>query len=72
MHVPDANNDAVLPETVQTLVVLDVKVMGKPELLEALKEMDPPTASVGMAANVIVCDDLLMTAMITPIGVAAA
>ena len=42
MQVPAASNDAVLPETAHTLVVLEVNVTGSPELLEALNETDPP------------------------------
>jgi hypothetical protein len=43
VQVPGASSEAVLLETVHTLVVLDVKVIGKPALLEAVKETDPPT-----------------------------
>ena len=42
-HVPVAMNDAVLPETVHTAVVVDLKATGKPELAEAVKASVVPS-----------------------------
>ena len=36
MHVPAAKNEAVVPDTVQTLGVEELKLTGRPELAVAL------------------------------------
>jgi hypothetical protein len=57
LHVPVVSSVAVLPETVQTLGVDDVKVTASPELAVALRVNAPASTLndwVGMTANVTV------------------
>lgn len=43
VQVPTARNVAVVPETVQTEVVSEAKLTGRPELADATSMCDPPT-----------------------------
>lgn len=54
VHVPVVRNVAVVPDTVQTLVVDDVKVTGSPELAEATSVNGVPTVCVPIELNVMV------------------
>ena len=53
-HEPAVTPVTVLPATVQTPVVVELKVTGNPELAVALKAPLVPTVSVGAAPNVMV------------------
>ena len=54
MHVPAETKVAVVPETVQTDVVVDAKLTVRPELAVALRLTDPAdSAVVGIAVNVM-------------------
>ena len=55
VQVPTARNVAVVPETVQTVVVSEANLTGKPELADAFRMCDPPTTWLATALNVIVC-----------------
>ncbi len=70
VQVPVAMNVAVVPETVQTPVVVEVKVTAKPELAVAESVSGVPTVCEGMVANVMVCASLL-TVKLRVIGGAA-
>src|ERR1700683_5335065 len=54
VQVPTPTMLAVVPETVQTPVVFEVKLTARPELAEALSETDPPYVWLGIGAKVIV------------------
>ncbi len=54
VQVPDAMNVAVVPETVQTPVVVEVKVTAKPELAVFESVSGVPTVCEGIAAKVMV------------------
>jgi hypothetical protein len=56
VQVPEAINVAVVPERVQTLVVVEVKVTAKPELAVAVSVSGYPTVCVVGALKLIVCD----------------
>jgi hypothetical protein len=73
VQVPDANNEAVVPDTVHTLVVDEAKLTGKAEVAVATNCSVPATACVGMVGNVIVCPEgVLFTTIICPtVGAAA-
>jgi hypothetical protein len=45
---------AVVPETVQTLGAVELKLTGNPELAAAVSERGVPTVWAGMAGNVMV------------------
>ena len=55
VQVPAATNVAVVPETVQTLVVADVKATARPELAVAESVSGVPTVCVPGLAKVMVC-----------------
>jgi hypothetical protein len=56
-HVPTATIVTVLPDTVQTDAVVEVKLTGKPELAVAvIANGATPSVTLLNAANVIVCD----------------
>ena len=55
MQVPVATKEAVVPLTVQTLVVCEANVTFKPELAVADSVSGVPTVCVPGALNVIVC-----------------
>jgi hypothetical protein len=52
-HVPAETIVAVVPETVQTDVVVDAKLTGKPELAVAESVSGVPTFCAGIAGNVM-------------------
>ena len=54
-QVPAATKVAVVPDTVQMLVVVEAKVTPNPELAVALSVSGVPTVCVAGAANVMVC-----------------
>ena len=56
VQVPAARKVAVVPETVQTLAVVEVKLTGRPELAVALSVSGVPTVCAPGLAKVIVCD----------------
>jgi hypothetical protein len=56
VQVPAAMKVAVVPETVQTLVVVEAKLTVKPELAVAVSVSGVPMLCVLGAAKVIVCD----------------
>jgi hypothetical protein len=55
VQVPEAINVAAVPETVQMLVVVEVKVTAKPELAVAESVNGLPTVWAEIAGKVIVC-----------------
>ena len=55
VQVPEAMNVAVVPETVQMLVVVDAKPTARPELAVAESVSGVPTVCVGIAGKVMVC-----------------
>jgi hypothetical protein len=55
VHVPEAINVAVVPETVQTLVVVEVKVTPRPDVVVAESVSGVPTVCVPGFAKVMVC-----------------
>lgn len=55
VQVPAAINVAVVPETVQMLVVVDVKVTAKPELAVAESDSGTPTVWVPGFVKVMAC-----------------
>ena len=69
-QVPVAMNDAVLPETVQTDAVVDLKATGKPELAEATRLNVVPFVWVAIFGKVMVWL-ALVTAKLCETGVAA-
>jgi len=57
-QVPAASSVAVVPETVQTAAVDDVKVTASPELAVAMRVIGAePKVTLGGTANVMVCGD---------------
>ena len=54
VHVPVVASVALVPDTVHTVGVSDVKLTAKPELADALRVSEPPTTWVGIALNVMV------------------
>ena len=55
VQVPEAMNVAVVPETVQTEVVVDVKLTVRPELAVAESASGVPTVCAGIVGKVTVC-----------------
>jgi hypothetical protein len=55
VHVPVPTNEAVMPDTVHTLEVVEANVTASPELAVALSVTVPPTVCAGIALKVIVC-----------------
>ena len=55
VQVPEAMNVAVVPETVQTLVVVEVKLTVRPELAVAESVSGVPTVWAPGLAKVMVC-----------------
>ncbi len=53
--MPAAMKVAVVPETVQTPVVLEAKVTGSEEVAVALRVSGVPTVCAAMVGKVIVC-----------------
>ena len=74
MHDPEAANVAVVPLTVQTLVVCEAKETVNPELAVATNVNGVPTVCVPGLLNVIVCvrSAATFTVNVCDIGVAAA
>jgi len=56
VQVPLAMNVAVVPETVQTLVVVDVKATASPDVAVADSVNGVPTVCAEIAEKLIVCD----------------
>src|SRR5436190_5319092 len=54
VQVPVLPSIAVVPETVQTAVVSEAKLTGKPELADALSVSEPPTTWLASGLNVMV------------------
>ena len=71
VQVPAASKVAVLPETVQTLLVEELKLTLRPELAVAVNATVVPLALLPGAANVIVCAAGLFTTTICPTAGAA-
>ncbi len=69
--MPAALNEAVVPETVQTDVVVEAKLTAKPELAVAESVSDVPAAWAGMAPKLMVCGPGF-TVKLCVTGVAAA
>jgi hypothetical protein len=55
VQAPEDMNVAVAPETVQTFVVVEVKLTAKPEVAVAESVNGVPTVCVGIAPKVMVC-----------------
>ncbi len=55
MQVPTAIKDAALPETVQMLVVEELKLTANPEVADAVSFKMVPTICGAITLNVIVC-----------------
>jgi hypothetical protein len=55
VHVPEAINVAVVPETVQTLAVVEAKVTPRPDVAVAKSASGAPTVCVPGFANAMVC-----------------
>ena len=74
VHVPAVTNVAVVPLTVQTLVVCDANATASPELAVAESASGVPTVCVPGLLNVIVCDcgGAAFTVKLRETGVAAA
>jgi hypothetical protein len=71
VHVPAVIKVAVVPVTVQTLVVCEANVTARPELAVAVKVKGVPTVCMAGVLNVIVCGSAF-TAKLWGTGVAAA
>jgi len=71
VQVPAASKVAVLPETVQILVVKELKLTLRPELAVALNATVVPLAWLAGATNVIVCAAGVFTTTICPTAGAA-
>jgi hypothetical protein len=71
VHVPAMTNVAVVPLTVQTLVVCEANETASPEVAVAVKANGVPTVCVAGVLNVIVCGSAL-TVKLWETGVAAA
>lgn len=70
VQFPEAIKEAMLPVTVQTEVVEDVKLTGKPELAVAFSVSGVPAVWVEMGLNVMLCA-IGLTANVCATGVAA-
>ena len=55
VQLPAAMSEAVVPDTVQMLVVEELKVTGKPELAEAISVIGVPTVWLPIVGNEMVC-----------------
>jgi hypothetical protein len=55
VHVPDVINVAVVPETVQILVVAEEKPTARPDAAEAESVSGVPTVCAAIAPKVMVC-----------------
>jgi hypothetical protein len=53
--VPLPTSEAVVPETVQTLAVVEANATGKPELAVAVSATVPPAVCAAIEQKVIVC-----------------
>jgi len=71
VHVPVAKKLAVVPETVQTLVVVEAKLTAKPELAVAESARGVPMVWVLGAAKVMVCASPLTGKLCATCGAAA-
>jgi hypothetical protein len=71
VQVPAVKSVAVVPATVQTPVLREVKLTISPEVADAVKGMDVPATCAGMVLNVTVCEAWL-TVKGWETGVAAA
>jgi len=71
VHVPVAMKFAVVPETVQTLVVVEAKLTAKPELAVAESVSGVPTVWGLGAAKVMVCALPLTVKLCVTTGAAA-
>jgi len=71
VQVPEAIKVAVVPETVQTLVVVEAKLTTKPELAVAESAKVVPTACVLGAAKLMVCAIGLTLKLCVTAGAAA-
>lgn len=56
LHVPAVRNEAVVPETMQTAVLLEAKLTARLEVAEADSISGVPNVCVAMALNVMVCE----------------
>ena len=56
VQLPPAMNEAVVPATIQTLIVEEAKLTARPELAFAERLSGVPTVWLEMAGKVIVCD----------------
>jgi hypothetical protein len=54
VQVPLPTNEAVVPDTVQTLGVVEANVTASPELADALSVTVPPAVCAAIAGNVMV------------------
>lgn len=74
VHVPEATNVAVVPLTVQTLVVVETNVTVNPELAVAANVSGVPTVCAAGVLKVIVCgvDPVAFTVKLCDTAVAAA
>jgi hypothetical protein len=70
VHVPDAMNGAVVPETVLMPLVSEVKVTSKPDLTVAESVSGVPIACEGDAPKVIACDYSLTIKLCEAVGAA--
>lgn len=66
LHVPPVTSVAVLPETVQTVGVVEANETASPELAVAESVTVPPAVWVGIVANVIVCATPWFTVIVCP------
>jgi hypothetical protein len=57
VQVPEAASEAVVPDTVHTLVVDEAKLTGNAEVAVATSVIVPPEGCVAIAGNVIVCPE---------------
>ena len=71
MQVPEVSMVAVVPETEQSIGVVDVKLTTKPELAVAESVSGVPTVCVAIAPKVMVCE-AAFTVKLRETGVAAA
>jgi hypothetical protein len=71
VQVPVVSMVAVVPETVQTLAVVEAKLTAKLELAVAESVSGVPTFCAGIAPKVMVCEAAL-TVKLCETGVAAA
>ena len=71
VQLPCATNVAVLPDSVQTAGVVEVKLTAKPEVADALSVRVFPTVCVGIALKVMVCDCWMTEKLCEIVGAAA-